>query len=54
VLYNFLVEFSRFDWDHYCLSLLGPVPIKDLTKSAAQGKEWGLRCLWHMQQQQDP
>lgn len=34
VLYNFLVEFSRFDWDHYCLSLLGPVPIKDLPKSS--------------------
>lgn len=34
VLYHFLVEFSKFDWDHYCLSLLGPVPIKDLTKSA--------------------
>eukprot|EP00878_Enallax_costatus_P034431 GHUV01038176.1.p1 GENE.GHUV01038176.1~~GHUV01038176.1.p1 ORF type:complete len:399 (+),score=95.94 GHUV01038176.1:176-1198(+) len=30
VLYNFLVEFSSFDWDHYCLSLLGPVPLKDL------------------------
>lgn len=32
VLYNFLVEFSSFDWDHYCLSLLGPVPLKDLPK----------------------
>jgi hypothetical protein len=34
VLYNFLLEFSRFDWDHYCLSLLGPVPLKDLPKSS--------------------
>lgn len=50
VLYNFLVEFSNFDWDHYCLSLTGPVPLKDLpsaagraaqtTRAAATGHLW--------------
>jgi hypothetical protein len=30
VLYNFMVEFSKFDWDRYCLSLQGPVLISDL------------------------
>jgi hypothetical protein len=47
VFYNFLVEFSNFDWDHYCLSLLGPVPLKDLPSggvtgaaAAAQQQQW--------------
>jgi hypothetical protein len=38
VLYNFLVEFSNFDWDHYCLSLLGPVPLKDLPNGVVTGR----------------
>jgi hypothetical protein len=37
VFYNFLVEFSNFDWDRYCLSLLGPVPLKDLPSGGVTG-----------------
>lgn len=46
VLYNFLVEFSNFDWDHYCLSLQGPVPIKDLPSSHGERNEAkeGMAC----------
>lgn len=42
VLYNFLVEFSSFDWDHYCLSLLGPVPLKDMPSAHGTSDEF---CL---------
>ncbi len=27
VLYKFLVECSGFDWERYCLSLQGPIPL---------------------------
>lgn len=30
VLYRFLEFFSKFDWDSYCVSLLGLVPISSL------------------------
>ncbi|MQL69067.1 hypothetical protein Taro_001337 [Colocasia esculenta] len=30
VLYRFLVFFSNFDWDNFCVSLWGPVPISSL------------------------
>ncbi|KAG0584921.1 hypothetical protein KC19_3G244400 [Ceratodon purpureus] len=32
VLYTFLVYFSNFDWDKYCVSLWGPVPLKLITE----------------------
>jgi hypothetical protein len=34
VLYCFLEEFSSFDWDRYCLSLQGPVPLQTLPSMA--------------------
>ncbi|GAX73901.1 hypothetical protein CEUSTIGMA_g1351.t1 [Chlamydomonas eustigma] len=27
VLHRFLIEFSEFDWEHYCLSIQGPIPL---------------------------
>jgi hypothetical protein len=30
VLYRFLEFFSNFDWEKFCLSLWGPVPIRSL------------------------
>ena len=30
VLYRFLEFFSNFDWERFCLSLWGPVPISSL------------------------
>lgn len=30
VLYRFLEFFSKFDWEHFCVSLWGPVPIVSL------------------------
>jgi hypothetical protein len=30
VLYRFLEFFSNFDWEKFCLSLWGPVPISSL------------------------
>lgn len=30
VLYRFLEFFSKFDWDNFCVSLWGPVPISSL------------------------
>uniref|UniRef100_A0A0E0D757 PAP/OAS1 substrate-binding-related domain-containing protein n=1 Tax=Oryza meridionalis TaxID=40149 RepID=A0A0E0D757_9ORYZ len=30
VLYKFLEYFSKFDWDKYCISLNGPVPLSSL------------------------
>lgn len=30
VLYRFLEFFSKFDWDNFCVSLWGPVPISAL------------------------
>lgn len=30
VLYRFLEFFSKFDWENYCVSLWGPVPISSL------------------------
>ena len=33
VLYHFLTEFSDFDWERYCLSLQGPIPIANFYES---------------------
>lgn len=30
VLYRFLELFSKFDWENFCLSLWGPVPLSSL------------------------
>nr|XP_010938971.1 uncharacterized protein LOC105057942 isoform X1 [Elaeis guineensis] len=36
VLYRFLEFFSNFDWDSFCVSLWGPVPISSLPDMAAE------------------
>ncbi|GAB2291095.1 hypothetical protein Dimus_025350 [Dionaea muscipula] len=36
VLYRFLEFFSNFDWDNYCVSLWGPVPISSLPDVTAK------------------
>ncbi|KAH9731626.1 NTP transf 2 domain-containing protein [Citrus sinensis] len=36
VLYRFLEFFSKFDWDNFCLSLWGPVPISLLPDVTAE------------------
>nr|XP_008376110.2 uncharacterized protein LOC103439336 isoform X2 [Malus domestica] len=36
VLYRFLVFFSKFDWDNFCVSLWGPVPISSLPDVSAE------------------
>ncbi|KAI4338368.1 hypothetical protein MLD38_023436 [Melastoma candidum] len=36
VLYRFLEFFSKFDWDNYCVSLWGPVPISSLPDVTAE------------------
>ncbi|XP_010266483.1 PREDICTED: uncharacterized protein LOC104603986 isoform X2 [Nelumbo nucifera] len=36
VLYRFLEFFSNFDWDNFCVSLWGPVPISSLPEMAAE------------------
>ncbi|XWS46204.1 hypothetical protein CRYUN_Cryun14cG0044700 [Craigia yunnanensis] len=36
VLYRFLVFFSRFDWENFCVSLWGPVPISSLPDMTAE------------------
>ncbi|XP_074564711.1 uncharacterized protein LOC141821214 [Curcuma longa] len=36
VLYRFLEFFSNFDWDNYCISLRGPVPIRLLPDMTAE------------------
>lgn len=35
VLYRFLEFFSKFDWDNFCVGLLGPVPISALPDMTA-------------------
>ncbi|KAJ4843432.1 hypothetical protein Tsubulata_021600 [Turnera subulata] len=35
VLYRFLEFFSKFDWENYCISLWGPVPISSLPDMTA-------------------
>ncbi|KAL8139927.1 hypothetical protein V2J09_005948 [Rumex salicifolius] len=35
VLYRFLTFFSSFDWDNFCISLQGPVPIRSLPDMTA-------------------
>ncbi|KAL7254236.1 hypothetical protein ACSBR1_008604 [Camellia fascicularis] len=35
VLYRFLEFFSKFDWDNFCVSLWGPVPINSLPDMTA-------------------
>ncbi|PSS34759.1 hypothetical protein CEY00_Acc01867 [Actinidia chinensis var. chinensis] len=41
VLYRFLDYFSKFDWDNYCISLTGPVPISLLPDTVAEKPENG-------------
>ncbi|KAL5572088.1 hypothetical protein UlMin_021685 [Ulmus minor] len=36
VLYRFLEFFSKFDWDNFCVSLWGPVPISSLPDVTAE------------------
>ncbi|OAY49030.1 hypothetical protein MANES_05G024100v8 [Manihot esculenta] len=36
VLYRFLEFFSKFDWENFCVSLWGPVPISSLPDVAAE------------------
>ncbi|KAL6565996.1 hypothetical protein OROHE_005051 [Orobanche hederae] len=36
VLYRFLEFFSSFDWDNFCVSLWGPVPISSLPDATAE------------------
>ncbi|KAH7864407.1 hypothetical protein Vadar_029284 [Vaccinium darrowii] len=36
VLYRFLEFFSNFDWDNFCVSLWGPVPIRSLPDVTAE------------------
>ncbi|KAI3693988.1 hypothetical protein L1987_76945 [Smallanthus sonchifolius] len=36
VLYRFLEFFSKFDWDNFCVSLWGPVPINSLPDVTAE------------------
>ncbi|XP_004985241.1 uncharacterized protein LOC101755004 isoform X2 [Setaria italica] len=36
VLYRFLEFFSNFDWEKFCLSLWGPVPIRSLPDMSAE------------------
>ncbi|XP_057454788.1 uncharacterized protein LOC130746246 isoform X2 [Lotus japonicus] len=36
VLYRFLEFFSKFDWDNFCVSLWGPVPINSLPDVSAE------------------
>lgn len=36
VLYRFLEFFSNFDWDNFCVSLWGPVPISSLPEMTAE------------------
>ncbi|KAF7844114.1 poly(A) RNA poly(A)merase cid14-like protein [Senna tora] len=36
VLYRFLECFSKFDWDNFCVSLWGPVPISSLPDVTAE------------------
>ncbi|XP_054783579.1 uncharacterized protein LOC129290712 isoform X2 [Prosopis cineraria] len=36
VLYRFLEFFSQFDWDNFCVSLWGPVPISSLPDVTAE------------------
>ncbi|BAT98079.1 uncharacterized protein HKW66_Vig0169930 [Vigna angularis] len=36
VLYRFLEFFSKFDWDNFCVSLWGPVPVNSLPDVTAE------------------
>lgn len=41
VLYKFLDYFSKFDWESYCVSLSGPVPLSSLPEIVAEKPENG-------------
>ncbi|CAK9153767.1 unnamed protein product [Ilex paraguariensis] len=41
VLYRFLDYFSKFDWDNYCISLIGPVRLSSLPEIVAEAPENG-------------
>lgn len=45
VLYRFLVEFSEFDWEHYCLSIQGPIPVSSFPEYRG-AKAGGTRDGW--------
>ncbi|CAL5388957.1 unnamed protein product [Camellia sinensis] len=45
VLYRFLDYFSKFDWDNYCISLIGPVRISSLPEIVAEKPENGMSDL---------
>ncbi|KAH7672503.1 Polynucleotide adenylyltransferase protein [Dioscorea alata] len=39
VLYRFLDYYSKFDWDNYCISLHGPIPLSSLPELVAEVPE---------------
>ncbi|XP_008798573.2 uncharacterized protein LOC103713424 isoform X2 [Phoenix dactylifera] len=39
VLYRFLDYYSKFDWDNYCISLRGPIPVSSLPELVAEPLE---------------
>ncbi|TYI91616.1 hypothetical protein E1A91_D02G005300v1 [Gossypium mustelinum] len=41
VLYKFLDYFSKFDWENYCISLNGPIPISSLPDIVVETPENG-------------
>jgi len=41
VLYRFLDYFSKFDWDHLCVSLNGPVHLSSLPEKVVESSEFG-------------
>jgi hypothetical protein len=47
VLHRFLEAFAAFDWDRYCLSLRGPVPLSSFPDPQGRRlRAWPLpRCL---------
>lgn len=42
VLYKFLIVFHHFQWDDYCLTLSGPVSLKDLDINSGHSPLMGL------------
>ncbi|KAJ0985443.1 hypothetical protein J5N97_003799 [Dioscorea zingiberensis] len=39
VLYKFLDYYSKFDWDNYCISLNGPIPVASLPELVSEAPE---------------
>lgn len=43
MLYLFLVYFCNFDWDKYCVTMWGPVPLARITEiSSGMSSVYGL------------